>query len=30
VSLCIEGGAPAVYMTLSPDKPSRWPVAKVE
>ncbi|HEY7427254.1 MAG TPA: RNA polymerase sigma factor SigJ [Gemmataceae bacterium] len=30
VSLCIEGGVRAVYMTNNPDKLSRWSVAQVE
>ena len=30
VSLRIEGGVRAVYMTLNPDKLSRWSVAEVE
>jgi RNA polymerase sigma-70 factor, ECF subfamily len=30
VSLRIEGGVRAVYMTLNPDKLSRWSVSKVE
>jgi RNA polymerase sigma-70 factor (ECF subfamily) len=30
VALCIEGGVRAVYMTINPDKLSRWSVAEVE
>jgi RNA polymerase sigma-70 factor, ECF subfamily len=30
VSLCIEGGIRAVYMTNNPDKLSRWSLAEVE
>jgi RNA polymerase sigma-70 factor (ECF subfamily) len=30
VSLCIEGGVRAVYMTNNPDKLSPWSVAEVE
>ena len=30
VSLRIEGGVRAVYVTLNPDKLSRWSVAQVE
>jgi hypothetical protein len=30
VSLRIEDGVKAVYMTLNPDKLSRWSVAEVE
>jgi RNA polymerase sigma-70 factor (ECF subfamily) len=30
VSLCIEGGVRAVYMTNNPDKLARWSVAEVE
>jgi hypothetical protein len=30
VTLRIEGGVGAVYLTLNPDKLSRWSVAEVE
>jgi RNA polymerase sigma-70 factor, ECF subfamily len=30
VSLRIEGGVRAVYMTLNPDKLSRWSVAEID
>jgi len=30
VSLCIDGGVRAIYMTNNPDKLSRWSVAEVE
>jgi RNA polymerase sigma-70 factor (ECF subfamily) len=30
VSLRIEGGVRAVYMTVNPDKLSRWSVARVD
>jgi len=30
VSLCVEGGIRAVYMTLNPDKLSRWSIAEVD
>jgi RNA polymerase sigma-70 factor (ECF subfamily) len=30
VSLRLEGGVRAVYMTLNPDKLSRWSVAEID
>ena len=30
VSLRIEGGVRAVYVTLNPDKHSRWSVAEID
>jgi RNA polymerase sigma-70 factor (ECF subfamily) len=30
VSFCVEDGIKAVYMTLNPDKLSRWSVAKID